>query len=138
MAHFGKKGHRPLAILGPGPPGDGVEVGREEKERPLCRGMEGLGGGLDSFSEHSGGSYPSTVFRLETLAPPLGPSNEVTWEQGERWPQGGAGDPGLRGCNGAHSGNPVTLEQSLSEDRNSIGKQQDIVEGVLAAQGYPP
>lgn len=62
--------------------------------------------------------YPSTVFRLETLAPPLGQSNEVTWEQGERWPQGGAGDPGLRGCNGAYSGNPVTLEKSLSEDSN--------------------
>lgn len=75
MAHFGKKGLGPLAILGPGPPGDGVEVGREEKERPPCRGMEGWWWwGLDSFSEHSGGSYPSTVFRLETLAPPLGQS----------------------------------------------------------------
>lgn len=73
---------------------------------------------MDSFSEHFAGSYPSTMFRLETLAPPLGQPNEVTWEQGERWPQGGAGDPGLRGCNGAYSGNPVTLEKSLSEHSN--------------------
>lgn len=78
--------------------------------------MQRNGGGLDSFSEHFVGNYPSMVFRLETLAPPLGQSNEVTWEQGERWPQGGAGDPGLRGCNGSR--NPVTLEKSLSEDSN--------------------
>lgn len=43
---WAKKGLRPLAILGPGPPGDGVEVGREEKERPLCRGIAGGGLGL--------------------------------------------------------------------------------------------
>lgn len=29
MAHFEKKESRPLAILGPGPPEDGVEVERE-------------------------------------------------------------------------------------------------------------
>lgn len=78
----------------------------------------GAAGGLGLIFRALGGSYPSTVFRLETLAPPLVQSNEVTWEQRERWPQGGAGDPGLRGCNGAYSGNPVTQEQSLSENSN--------------------
>lgn len=41
------------------------------------------------------GSYLSTLFRLETFALPLGQSNEATWKQSEKWPQGGAGVPGL-------------------------------------------
>lgn len=71
---------------------------------------------MDSPSEHFGAVIHSTLFRLETFALPLGQSNEATWKQSEKWPQGGAGVPGLRGCGRAYPGNPATLEQSLSED----------------------
>lgn len=83
------------------------------------------------------GSYPSTVLRLETLALPLGKSNEATWEQGERWPQGGAGDPELRGRGGAYSGDPASPFLKTGQQQ-SIGNQQGLWEGVLAVQGSPP
>lgn len=65
VAYSEKKGPRFLAILGTGPPEDGVEVERKERERPLCRRMEE---GSWTHLQSTLGQLSSTLFRMETLA----------------------------------------------------------------------
>lgn len=82
MAHFGKKGLRPLAILGSGPPGDGVEGGRGGEEREASMQRNGVGGAWTHFQSTLGAAIPPPCLDWRHLPHPWGslmrsPGNRV-------------------------------------------------------------